>query len=1014
MKLRSSLIALCVLALWVMTAQATPITRYTRFTGQYNHVATGGSLRASASDGCALVGSSTSSLLTIPAGANVVAAYLYWGGSGASADTSVTFNGNTITASGANVFDEVLADGREFFGGVADVTSLVSGNGSYTFSGLTVDNGGAHCSISTVVAGWSLVVIYGSTTEPLRAINVFHGLQNFLASSISLVPDGFRIPATGIDGRFTAITWEGDPGNSGSSGGFSEALRFNGSTKDDGIVPAGSDPVVQQFDGTISNFGLGIDTSYGVDIDTYDVSSQLQPGQTSATTVYSAGLDRVLLTAQIVSVTSEPLVDLSITKAHTGNFTVGTNASYSLQVANGTGTGIISVDYPITVTDTLAAGLSFVSGVGTGWSCSAVGQVVTCMNPNPGFLLPGQSLPALALTVAVGNGVFPSGNTVQNVSVANTATVGAVGTFEIDNSNNSSTDTATVLGSNLSTSSKAVTDLNGVEADPGETLRYTITITNSAAVATTGAGLTDSFPANISSFNVVGVPAGASYTTTGAGTGANGTGALSVSGINVPAGDSVSIEFDVVIATGTSPGATLDNTADVVNPAGIGATVTAPQVVVSPSQVPGAGTKQLYLWNSPRALSRQRPTGTPAMQGINGNNQLLTWVLTPQLQRNLSLAAGNYNVTLLLARTGASGGGANNRTITVSLSNSVLGVLGSATRTITNLLVTATAQVFTLNMAAVTAPAGSTFTLTINNNSNNSFNRSVAVTDYNATTYSRVDLNALTVINVDSVQTFNASLPGGVLTSSFARGSTVFVRAVVSDPFGDADITGANLTLLDPGGATVAANEPMTNFADADGGTRTYLYAHALSGTAPAGVWTVRVTAREGVEGTITDQGIGGFTVTTPLPVISLEKQSTVISDPASGTVNPKRVPGAVVRYAITVRNSGPGSVDPGTLQLTDVVPADTELCVALICASPTVEFVDGTPVSGLSFSPATHVSYSSNVGGGAPFSHVPSPDPNGFDGSITGLRVAPAGTFAAASVSGFPSFVIRFTVRIR
>lgn len=1017
MKLSSSLLALCALALCAMTAQATTITRYTRYTGQYNYVATGNTLRQSASS-CAVNGSSSAIVSGIPAapGTTIVAAYLYWGGSGTTADTSVVFNGSTVTASGADVFDEVITDGsgRQYFGGVANVTALVSGNGTYTFSGLTVDTGGSYCSTSTVVAGWSLVVIYGSTSEPLRAINIFHGLQTFYGSSISLVPDGFRIPSSGpIDGKFTAITWEGDPGNSGTLGGFSESLNFNGGTPlDDGVVPAGSVPTVQQFDGTITNFGSGTDTSYGVDVDTYDVTSRLAPGQTSATTTYSAGGDRVLLTAQIISVTSEPVVDLSISKTHSGNFTVGTNASYSLQVANGTGVGVIAVDYPITVTDTLATGLSFVSGTGTGWSCGAVGQAVTCTHPNTGFLLPGQSLPALALTVAVGNGVFPSGNTAQNVSVANTAAVSATGTVDLALGNNSSTDTATVLGSNLSTSAKAVSDLNGVEAAPGDTLRYTITITDSAGVATSGASLSDSFPGNISSFNVVSVPAGASYTTTGSGTGANGTGALSVTGINVPAGGSVAVVFDVVIAAGTSPGATLDNTAVIANPAGVGATVSAPQVVVSPSQVPGAGTKQLYLWNSPsRALSRQRPSGVHAVETINGNNQSLSWLSTPPLQRNLALGAGNYNVVLLLARDGAVN---STRTVTVSLNNSALGALGSATRTITGMSTGVVAYTFTLNMAAVTAPAGSSFTLTVNNNSAGVSNRRIEVTAYQGTNYSRVELNALTVINVDNVQTYDAGLPGGSPAGSFLRGSTVYIRAVVSDPFGDADITGASLTLLDANGATVLGDVPMTDFADADGGTRTYQYAHTLPGAAAPGVWTARVTATEGVEGTITDLGVAGFTVTAPLPAISIQKQSTVVSDPVSGTTNPKRVPGAIVRYAITVTNSGPGAVDASTLLVTDVLPADTTLCVTAACASPFIEFIDGTPVSGLSFNPGIHLSYSGNPGGAPPFSHVPSPDANGFDGAITGLRVAPAGTFSAAAGGNNPSFVIRFTVRIR
>ena len=51
----------------------------------------------------------------------------------------------------------------------------------------------------------------------------------------------------------------------------------------------------------------GVATSYGVDVDTFNVTRLLAPGQTSATTQFSAGGDLVLLAAQVVSATSEPV-----------------------------------------------------------------------------------------------------------------------------------------------------------------------------------------------------------------------------------------------------------------------------------------------------------------------------------------------------------------------------------------------------------------------------------------------------------------------------------------------------------------------------------------------------------------------------------------------------------------------------------------------------------------------------------------------------------------------------------
>ena len=239
-------------------AQQTPITRYTRLTGNINFVATGGSLRSQDNNGnaCAVKASDTASLTGIPVGASVVAAYLYWGGSGATIDSSVILNGSGVTA--GRTFTATFNNGGTaypYFGAFADVTSRVTGNGTFTFSGLTVATGAPHCGTSAVAAGWSLVVVYGSASERLRAINVFDGLEPFRGSQLTLNPDGFLVPASAIDGRIAIVAIEGDPGNSDPLGGFSEALRFNGTTLDDGINVPGSSPLVQPYDGTVNAIG---------------------------------------------------------------------------------------------------------------------------------------------------------------------------------------------------------------------------------------------------------------------------------------------------------------------------------------------------------------------------------------------------------------------------------------------------------------------------------------------------------------------------------------------------------------------------------------------------------------------------------------------------------------------------------------------------------------------------------------------------------------------------------------
>ena len=979
-------------------AGATPISRFVRLTGNVNYVATGGTLRTASNDvdACAIGASSSQALSGIPVGAGIVAAYLYWGASGATPDGNVTLNGSGVAAS--RIFTTTFTLGGTnypYFGGFADVTSQITGNATMTFAGLTIDNGNPYCASQAVVGGWSLIVVYSQATEPLRAINIFDGLDYFRGSALTLTPDGFRVPAIGADGKMTAVTWEGDPGNSGPLNGFSESLQYNALTLDDGINVAGSNPLIQPFDGTINT--LGVATSWGVDVDTFDITAALVPGATSGTTIYSSGNDLVLLTAQVVSATSEPAVDLSITKTHAGTFVAGANAVYTLHVANAV--GMQRADFAVTVTDVLPAGLSFVSGVGTGWSCAAAGQAVTCTHAGP--LDPGQALPDIALTVAVGGAALPS--------VTNTATV-STPSFDLVPANNTASDTAAVVGPSLATSTKTVQDLNGGDANPGDTLRYTITLTESAGYAAPRVSVTDDVPLNVSSYTLVSFPAGATNSSTGNGTGANGTGYISLSNIALVANGSATIVFDVVVAAGTSAGALIANTATVANPNGPGATPAAPTIIVSASQIPGSGSKPLYFYATPgNQLSRTPPVAAQPAVTIN-NGASTTWTLTPVLQKAVTLNAGNIAVPLLLTR----GGSGSSRSVTVTL-----GQTGSATPIATanlssSAISTTTPGTLTFSLplaAGITVAAGRAFTLTVSNTTGTA-GRTILVWPNSGASLSSVQLNSATVINVDSVRSYNAAYPGGALTASFAPGAVVYARAVVSDPFGSFDIAGATITVRNPASTALVTAAAMTQVADSGAATRTYEYAYTLPANAPAGGWTLSVTATEGTEGVVTHTANAGFSVVVPQPALTVLKTSEVLSDPVNNAVNPKRIPASVQRYVITITNTGPGAADADSVAITDPTPAGTAVYVSTTAGNP-VEFIDGATPSGLGFNYASCVRYSNQPGGGAPFNYTPVADAAGFDAVVTGLRVAPTGVLAGAAGPGQPSFTIRFRVRV-
>jgi len=51
------------------------------------------------------------------------------------------------------------------------------------------------------------------------------------------------------------------------------------------------------------------------------------------------------------------------------------------------------------------------------------------------------------------------------------------------------------------------------------------------------------------------------------------------------------------------------------------------------------------------------------------------------------------------------------------------------------------------------------------------------------------------------------------------------------------------------------------------------------------------------------------------LPVMTIDKSSIIIDDPVNGTANPKRIPGATIRYCFTVDNTGLASADNVTIK---------------------------------------------------------------------------------------------------
>lgn len=465
---------LCLLllgALWPRAAHAqTPVSLSRSFAGDINYVITGGSLRTApnsgpGADACAVGAASSNPISGIPAGSTITAAFLYWGGSGNVVDNTVTFNGFNVVADRVFSAPFVLGNTYDFFGGFADVTPLVTGNGTYTVSGLTVNTGAPHCAVQAVLAGWSLMIVYeNSVTERLRVINLFDGFEIFRGGSITLTPNNFIIP-NNPDGSHTVVTWEGDIENSAINNGFTERLEFNGAALTDG-----ANPVSNQFNSTINT--IPSTTDFGVDVDRYDISGLLTPGDTSASTVYSSGGDLVILQLEVLAVSNLETADLSIDKTHANDFVARMEDSFSITVEN---LGPNDIPGVVTVVDTLPPELDFVSASGTDWSCGAAGPDVTCTHPGP--LNVNDSLPAITVTTFVNESAAPG--------VTNTAQVSS-DLFDNIPGNNQSDDFVSVTIENpnlrmVKTLTTVEDPFNGTvrpKAIPGAYVNYTLSVSN--------------------------------------------------------------------------------------------------------------------------------------------------------------------------------------------------------------------------------------------------------------------------------------------------------------------------------------------------------------------------------------------------------------------------------------------------------------------------------------------------------------------------------------------------------
>ncbi|RLC58371.1 MAG: hypothetical protein DRI80_13890, partial [Chloroflexota bacterium] len=316
--------------------------------------------------------------------------------------------------------------------------------------------------------------------------------------------------------------------------------------------------------------------------------------------------------------------------------------------------------------------------------------------------------------------------------------------------------------------------------------------------------------------------------------------------------------------------------------------------------LPETESKRLYL-HDPNALNRTSPS-SGANVGLSGTPA--TWTQSPAMYYDFGMDTGQ-NIVVHLA---GSGGTAN---VTLRV--------GSATGTLIGTGSGALGSDITISPLVNTIPAGQGLWMGVTGSGTLN-----PVGSY-------INLPAVTYVKVTAVGTYDAAYPGGAATSDFETHDTVYIRVTATDPFGDYDITGAEVNI--PGVGTFA----MTSVDNSDD-TRIFEYAYV---DAAEGIYNpVVVTVDEGAEGTVTATGQTSFRCR------SADVWVTKNADPLTVQSND------TIEFTLDYGNEG--VLDAENVVITDTLPAGLTYAGMVSGPAPTINGQEltwslGTLTSGFS-----------------------------------------------------------------
>jgi len=316
---RLFLAALCCALVAPSIANAdVPVTERQSWDGSIDYFMTGNSMARDTNgntkvDALALPADIVVSVDDVPPTAELVAAWLYWGGSqeqtvstpcSSSPDRTLTISipavvgTRSITADSCGCSD-ADDENYDFWACREDLTALVDASGGSMIGTWVVDDYTGHVEdFSTNSAGAALLLVFEDPTLRPRRVTLFDGNLSLRHTTERVELRGLVVDTTPA-AKLTYFTLEGDVGGSAT-----EQVTVDGS-------PGGSGPLVlsdalnppnNPMNRTINTTQPPLTDVYGVDIDEFDVTGALAPSDTGIDVTYTADSDKWWLIANVVGV----------------------------------------------------------------------------------------------------------------------------------------------------------------------------------------------------------------------------------------------------------------------------------------------------------------------------------------------------------------------------------------------------------------------------------------------------------------------------------------------------------------------------------------------------------------------------------------------------------------------------------------------------------------------------------------------------------------------------------------